>query len=65
MSEPGSATETTTERHGHGGIDELRAELARAQRLDRDLAGDMGRHAPVRNAVAVAFGGRFGRRSRL
>ena len=68
MSEPGPATTTSTEHDGRGegdGVDELRAELARAQRLDRDLAGDMGRRAPVRNAVAGAYIEELDRRRQL
>ena len=37
------------------GADELRAEISRGQRLDRDLARDLGRSAPVRSAVAGEY----------
>ena len=47
------------------GAEELRAEIARAQRLDRDLAGDMGQHAPARSAVAGEYIEELGRRPQL
>ncbi|MEA2150327.1 MAG: polymerase primary sigma factor [Solirubrobacteraceae bacterium] len=37
------------------GADELRAEIARGQLLDRDLARDIGRDVPARGAVASAY----------
>jgi RNA polymerase sigma factor (sigma-70 family) len=65
MSDPGSAT-TTSEHDDHAeGVDELRAELARAQRLDRDLAGDLGRRAPQRSALAGEYIEALGRRPQL
>ena len=45
--------------------EELRAEIAHGQRLDRDLAGDMGRRAPVRSAVAGEYIEDLGRRAPL
>ena len=47
------------------GAEELRAEVARAQRLDRSLAGDMGRRAPARSVVAGAYIEELGRRPQL
>jgi len=45
--------------------EELRAELVRAQRLDRDLAGDLGRDAPPRGTVAGDYLQALGRRRQL
>lgn len=47
------------------GTEELRAEVARGQRLDRDLAGDIGRRAPTRGLVVGAYLEELGRRPRL
>jgi RNA polymerase sigma factor (sigma-70 family) len=46
-------------------VEELRAEIARAQRLDRDLADDLGRHTPVRSTVGGAYIDALGRRPAL
>jgi RNA polymerase sigma factor (sigma-70 family) len=60
------ASRSTTEPDDHArSAAELQAELARAQRLDRDLAGDLGRHVPVRGAVAGAYIQTLGRRRQL
>lgn len=37
------------------GAEELRAEISRGQRLDRDLARDLGRSIPSRSAVAAGY----------
>jgi len=47
------------------GTEELRADIARAHRLDRDLADHMGRRAPVRSAVARTYIEELGRRPQL
>ncbi|HWI07638.1 MAG TPA: sigma-70 family RNA polymerase sigma factor [Solirubrobacteraceae bacterium] len=45
--------------------DELHAEIARGQRLDRDLARDLGRHEPVRSGAAGDYVEALGRRPPL
>ena len=44
---------------------ELRAEIARGQRLDRDLARDLGRRQPVRSAAAGDYAEALDRRAPL
>jgi RNA polymerase sigma factor (sigma-70 family) len=51
MSDPSRTRPPEPDDHD-GGAGELHAEIARAQRLDRELAGDMGRHLPGRSTVA-------------
>jgi RNA polymerase sigma factor (sigma-70 family) len=65
MSEAGSQSITAEPDEHRGGAEELRAEVARAQRLDRVLAGDMGRRAPARSVVAGAYIEELGRRAQL
>ena len=65
MSDPGSHTIAVEPDDAAEGAEELRAELARGQLLDRDLAGDIGRTAPVRRAVAGAYIEELGRRPQL
>jgi RNA polymerase primary sigma factor len=45
--------------------EDLGAEIARGQRLDRDLARDMGRHEPARSPAASDYIQTLGRRPRL
>ena len=55
MSELRSPRRTTHDDERRERADELHAEIARGQQLDRDLAGDLGRRAPVRSAVAGEY----------
>jgi RNA polymerase sigma factor (sigma-70 family) len=52
------------EDHAHG-AEELRAEIARGQLLDRDLAGELGRRVPARSVVARDYIQALGRRAPL
>jgi len=52
------------EDHAHG-AEELRAEIARGQVLDRDLAGELGRRVPARSAVARDYIQALGRQAPL
>ena len=65
MSDPGSQIATAEPDDPAAGVEELRAEVARAQRLDRDLAGDMGRRAPSRSVVGGEYIEELGRRAQL
>lgn len=65
MSDLGSQTFTPRPDDPVEGSEELRAEVARGQELDRNLAGDIGRHAPVRGRVGGAYIEELGRRPQL
>ena len=65
MSESSIERSTATPGDGAQSADELRAELARAQRLDRDLAGDLGRRIAARSPDADAYVDALGRRRPL
>lgn len=55
MSELRTPQGTIPDDERRGRDDELHAEIARGQQLDRDLAGNLGRRAPVRSAVVGAY----------
>jgi RNA polymerase sigma factor (sigma-70 family) len=65
MSDPRATTSTAEPEQPAERVDELRAEIARAQRLDRDLAGDLGRRTPVRSTVGGPYLDALGRRPPL
>lgn len=65
MSDPGSHSITAEPEDRAEGAEELRAEVARGQELDRDLAGDIGRRAPLRRVVAGGYIEELGRRPQL
>ena len=61
-----TSPEPTSERAERArGAEDLRAEIARGQRLDRDLAGDLGRRVPDRSAVGGDYIQAWGRRRPL
>ena len=55
MSETSSARSTAEPHAATDATEGVGAELARARRLDRDLAGDLGRRVPARSAVAAQY----------
>ena len=65
MPDPGSHSITAEPDDRAEGAEELRAEVARGQELDRGLAGDIGRSAPLRRVVAGAYIEELGRRPEL
>ena len=65
MADPAVRTSSVEHDEQAERVEELRAQIARAQRLDRDLAGDMGRSAPVRSTVGGAYIDALGRRPPL
>ena len=64
---PDPASQPVADEHEEtaAGTEELRAEVARGQKLDRDLAGDIGRRVPVRTTVAAPYLEELGRRPQL